>query len=100
MMAAIVIDRRVACAEHDFNGMTLDYFWNFLLNEYIPAYKEELTDGEIQQIHKGIEDKKDHIYIGEAINPKNGKRRFAHSFVYAKPFMFFGEELKYEFNGF
>lgn len=100
MMSAIVIDRKVACAEHDFHGMTLEYFWQFLLNEYIPAYKEELTDNEIRQIHEGIRNKKDHIYIGEIINPKNGKKRFSHSFVYANPFLFFGDEPKYEFDGF
>lgn len=100
MMSAIVIDRKVVCAEHDFNGMTLEYFWNFLLNEYIQAYREELTDSEIQQIHNGIESKKDHIYIGEIMNPKNNKRRFSHSFVYASPFLFFGESPKYEFDGF
>lgn len=100
MMAAISIDRHVVCAEHDFNGMTLEYFWNFLLNEYIPAYRDELTDEDIQQIHKGIEEKKDHIYVSEIVNPKNGKRRFKHSFVYANPFMFWGEHPKYEFDGF
>ena len=42
MMAAIAIDRHVVCMEHDFNGMTLEYFWNFLLNEYIQAYRDEL----------------------------------------------------------
>ena len=44
MMAAISIDRHVVCMEHDFNGMTLEYFWNFLLNEYIPAYRDELSE--------------------------------------------------------
>ena len=43
-MAAIAIDRHVVCMEHDFNGMTLEYFWNFLLNEYIPAYRDELSE--------------------------------------------------------
>ena len=27
MMAAIAIDRHVVCMEHDFNGMTLEYFF-------------------------------------------------------------------------
>lgn len=47
MMAAIAIDRHVVCMEHDFNGMTLEYFWNFLLNEYIPAYRDELSEEDI-----------------------------------------------------
>ena len=47
-----------------------------------------------------IEEKKDHIYVSEIVNPKNGKRRFKHSFVYANPFMFWGEHPKYEFDGF
>lgn len=89
MMSAIVIDRKVVCAEYDFNGMTLDYFWSFLLNEYIPAYQDELTVEEIKQIYQGIEEKKDHIHIGEIINPKTEKKRFSHSFVYACPFLFF-----------
>lgn len=50
MMAAISIDRHVVCMEHDFNGMTLEYFWNFLLNEYIPAYRDELSDEDISNI--------------------------------------------------
>ena len=63
MMAAISIDRHVVCMEHDFNGMTLEYFWNFLLNEYIPAYRDELSEEDISQIHKGIREKKDPVCI-------------------------------------
>ena len=99
MMAAIAIDRHVVCMEHDFNGMTLEYFWNFLLNEYIPAYRDELSEEDISQIHKGIEEKKDHIYTCE-INPETGRKRFGHSFVYANPYIPFGGHPKYEFDGF
>ena len=99
MMAAISIDRHVVCMEHDFNGMTLEYFWNFLLNEYIPAYRDELSEEDISQIHKGIEEKKDHIYTCE-INPETGRKKFGHSFVYANPCILFGRQLKYEFDGF
>lgn len=99
-MAAISIDRRVVCMEHDFNGMTLEYFWNFLLNEYIPVYRDELSEEDILQIHKGIEEKKDHIYTCEITNPKTGRKRFCHSFVYVNPYIPFGGQPKYEFDGF
>ena len=99
MMAAISIDRHVVCMEHDFKGMTLEYFFFFLLNEYIPAYKDELSDADIEQIHKGIKEKKDHIYTCEITNPETGKKRFNHSFVYANPYIPFGGHPKYEFNG-
>ena len=100
MMAAISIDRHVVCMEHDFNGMTLEYFWNFLLNEYIPAYRDELSEEDILQIQKGIEEKKDHIYTCEITNPETGRKRFCHSFVYANPYISFGRQPKYEFDGF
>ena len=100
MMAAIAIDRHVVCMEHDFNGMTLEYFWNFLLNEYIPAYRDELSEEDISQIQKGIEEKKDHIYTCELTNPETGRKRFGHSFVYANPYIPFGGHPKYEFDGF
>lgn len=29
MMAAICIDRKAVCAEHDHNGMTIEYFYQF-----------------------------------------------------------------------
>lgn len=64
MMAGIVIDNKVVCREHDFNGMNLDYFLGFLLNEYIPAFRYELSNEEIEQIYQGVKDKKDHIFIG------------------------------------
>ena len=54
MMSAICIDRRAVCAGHDFEGMTLEYFWNFLLTEYIPSFADELSEEEIRQIHQGI----------------------------------------------
>ena len=100
MMAAIAIDRHVVCMEHDFNGMTLECFWNFLLNEYIPAYRDELSEEDILQIQKGIEEKKDHIYTFEITNPETGRKRFRHSFVYANPCICFGRQSKYEFDGF
>ena len=100
MMAAISIDRHVVCMEHDFNGMTLEYFWNFLLNEYIPAYRDELSEEDILQIHKGIEEKKDHIYTFEIINTETGIKKLGHSFVYANPYFSFGRQPKYEFGGF
>lgn len=52
MMSAIRIDRRAVCAGHDFEGMTLEYFWNFLLTEYIPAFADELSEEEIRQIRE------------------------------------------------
>lgn len=50
MMAGIMINRQAICIGHDFEGMTLNYFWNFLLQEYIPAYECELSEDEIIQI--------------------------------------------------
>lgn len=100
MMSAICIDRRVVCAGHDFEGMTLEYFWNFLLTEYIPAFADELSEEEIRQIHQGIENKQSHIFIGDIVNPQTGRHRFSHSFVYANPFFFFSKHPEYVFDGF
>lgn len=100
MMAGISIDRHVVCMEQDFKGMTLEYFWDFLMNEYIPAHKDELTQDEINQILKGIAEKKDHIYISEVVNPKTGRSHFKHSFVYANPYIPFSNVPEYEFDGF
>lgn len=98
MMAGIMINRQAICIGHDFNGMTLEYFWNFLLQEYIPAYEYELTEDEIIQIKDGIENKKDYIYVTEKA-PVSGKKRLKCSFIYAKPFFIFSDRPKYEFDG-
>ena len=58
-----------------------------------------MSEEDILQIHKGIEEKKDHIYTCE-INPETGRKRFCHSFVYANPCILFGRQPKYEFDGF
>lgn len=97
MMAGIVIDNKVVCREHDFNGMNLDYFWSFLLNEYIPAFRNELSNDEIDQIHQGIKDKKDHIFIGTS---EHCKKRFTHSFVFENPMITFGWQPQHDFDGF
>lgn len=47
MMAAIIVDGKPVCLKHDFEGMTLEYFWDFITNEFIPAYKNELSADEI-----------------------------------------------------
>ena len=98
MMAGILIDGNIVCFEHDFNGMTLEYFKNFLLNEYIPAYKDELIENEIMQIHKGIKEQKDHIYIFKN-RQQNDKKKLTHTFTYAKPLLFFNKS-NCEFSGF
>ena len=98
MMAGIMINRQAICVGHDFDGMTLEYFWNFLLQEYIPAYEYELTEDEIIQIKDGIENKKDHIFIMET-DQDSGKKRLKVSFAYVKPFFIFLDRPKYEFDG-
>lgn len=98
MMAGIMINRQAVCIGHDFEGMTLNYFWNFLLQEYIPAHECELSEDEIIQIKDEIENKKDHIYIIET-DPVSGKKRLKWSFIYAKSFFMFSNRSKYEFNG-
>lgn len=84
MMSAITINRKPVIFGHDHDGLTPEYFWQFLLNEYIPAYQEELTDNEVAQIHKGIEEKKDHIYIWE-YNSDGSKKCMTHTLIYARP---------------
>lgn len=93
MMAAICIDRKAVCAEHDHNGMTIEYFYQFIENEFIPAYRDELTEDMLTQIHKGISEKSTHIFV------KNESGKLAHSLVFATPFMFYSERPKYEYNG-
>lgn len=93
MMAGIMINRKAVCMGHDFDGMTLEYFWNFLLQEYIPAYKCELTENEIIQIKDGIENKKDHIYVTKT-DLVSEKKRLKWCFIYAKPFFYVFKQTK------
>lgn len=64
------------------------------------GHKDELTQDEINQILKGIAEKKDHIYVSEVVNPKTGRSHFKHSFVYANPYIPFSNVPEYEFDGF
>lgn len=70
MMAAICIDRWAVCVGHDFDGMTLEYFWDFLQTEYIPAFSDELSKEEIQQIYEGIKNEQSHIFTNKGIDPE------------------------------
>ncbi len=98
MMSGIMINRQAICVGHDFDGMTLEYFWNFLLTEYIPAYKDELSNKEIAQIKDGIKNKKDHIFV-IGTDQDSGKKRLKVSFAYVKPYFIFSNRPKYEFDG-
>ena len=76
----IKVDRRIVLAGFNFKGMSLEYFHEFLKNEFIPAYREELSESEIQQIMKGIEEKKDRIWIFK--NTETG-RKLTHTFTFS-----------------
>ena len=93
MMTAICIDRKAVCVEHDHNGMTLEYFHQFIENEFIPAYKNELTDNMILQIQKAIAEKSTHIFV------KNESGKMVHSLVFTKPFISYSKHPEYEYNG-
>lgn len=94
----IKVDRRIVLAGFNFKGMSLEYFHEFLKNEFIPAYREELSENEIQQIMKGIEEKKDRIWIFK--NTETG-RKLTHTFTFYDNVGFMpGYEVNYEFDGF
>lgn len=93
MMAAIIVDGKPVCLKHDFEGMTLEYFWDFITNEFIPAYKNELSADEIAQVEKDIKNKQSRIYI---ISDGGLK----HTLIYVNPFIIFSKHIAdYEFDG-
>lgn len=88
MMAAIWVDGCVI-KEHDFNGMTLEYFLNFVRYEFIPAYRDELSEEDIKRLYDQLEKKKTRIAIGK------------HFLAYKFPCLGFGNDgITHDFDGF
>jgi hypothetical protein len=76
---SICIDRKPVAMTCDYNGISNNYFYDFIRNEVYPAYIDEFTEEDIKVIESQMKNNKDHIYLFG--KNENNKTYIRHSFT-------------------